>query len=267
MEPIDSPQNQHIRLYRNLAEPAGRREHGLMQVEGVRLVEEALAASAPLQWVAICPSRLTSDRALALVERLRRQRVPLLTLTERAFDAMGDTVSPAGIAATCKIVRSSLDALPLAEHDLLLAIHEARDPGNMGSMIRTAAAFGCSAVVALDDCVDPYSPKTIRASAGSIFRLPLVATTWSRFVRWAGEQGVAIVATAARGGVVCGSVPIPLPAALVIGSEAHGLPEAALSDAQLVLSIPMRGETESLNAAVAAGVLLYAVTAGAAGGH
>lgn len=265
MELIDSPHNQHVMLFRSLATSAGRREHGLMQVEGLRMLEEALAWGGTVAWAAICPTRLKGPRARALLDGLQERGVPVVSMTERAFQAMSDTVGPQGIAAACAIPHANLEDITLGTRARLLAMHELHDPGNMGTTIRIAAAFGCAGAIAVDECADFFSPKVIRASAGSIFHLPLVKASWEEFSHWATEQGVCLVATAAGAELSCAEAKYPLHAALVVGSEAHGLPQRVLTAADIVVRIPMFGAAESLNAAVAAGIVMYEISNGADG--
>jgi RNA methyltransferase, TrmH family len=259
MEQIDSPQNRYVKQFRALATPRGRADHGLMQLEGVRMLEEALGAEARLRWVAFCPERVRGGRANTLLREASRRGIEVLPLTQRAFDAMTETVSPAGIAAACEIPRTRLADIALAEAARLLAVYEVRDPGNMGTMIRTADAFGCAGVVAVGDCVDLYSPKVVRATAGSLFHLPLAQAKWGEFRAWATEHQVALIATASEGGVCLPEAHFPERSALIIGSEAHGLPEPVLTAADMRVTIPMPGAAESLNAAVAAGIVLYQI--------
>jgi len=115
-------------------------------------------------------------------------------MTQRAFTAMSDTIGPQGIAAACRLTQRRLDDLASV---LAPPKYELRDPGNMGTMIRTANAFGCAAVVAIGDCVDFFNPKVVRASAGGVFHLPLVSSTWDEFRAWAAQNEITVLAAAA----------------------------------------------------------------------
>ncbi len=269
---IDSPHNKHVRQFRALATKKGRAKYGLVQVEGVRLVQEALAAGVDIAWVAICPYRLKGFRARQVLDEIQQRNVPVLSMTQRAFTAMSDTIGPQGIAAACRLTQRRLDDLAsvlapptaaAAGRRLVLALYELRDPGNMGTMIRTANAFGCAAVVAIGDCVDFFNPKVIRASAGGVFHLPLVSSAWDQFRAWAARNDITVLAAVTSGGVPCTQLALPAGGgALVMGSEAHGLPDVVLTAADITVTIPMAGAAESLNAAVAAGIILYEINKG-----
>ena len=147
--------------------------------------------------------------------------------------------------------------IDIAEGGAVLVLHEIRDPGNMGTMIRSADAFGAVGVILAGSCVDPEDPRVVRSTAGSLFHLPVVQADWQQVTGWAEENRVKLYATSLDGTHPVGKVGIPKRVALVIGNEAHGLPEGVLQDSDYTVRIPMSGCAESLNAAVAAGILLF----------
>jgi len=267
---IDSPQNQYVKQFRALASKQSRAEQGLMQIEGLRILQEAMQAGAEICWAAFCPDRLTDPKTRAVLEALRQHGRPIWPMTARAFDALSDVRGERAfsheVRAVCRIPQYRLSDLPATGRVRIVAVYELRDPGNMAAMIRSADAFGCAGVVALENCVDFFSPKVVRTTAGSVFHLPLVAARWAEFPGWAAQTGVALVATAVREGTPFGEVAYPTRTALLIGSEAHGLPAQVLAAADTVVSVPMPGTAESLNAAVAAGLVLYEMTKGSNGG-
>ena len=250
---ITSPQNQTIKLFRALATAKGRQEHGLFAIEGAHLVEEMIAAGWRAKVGYVCPE-LFKDQTLA--RHLKKSVDTLVEVAASVFKEMSDTVTPQGIAAAVPLPRHTLGALP-AGPGVVLAVHEVRDPGNMGTMIRTAGAAGALGVLAVGDCVDFYSPKVVRAAAGAMFHLPLVEVVEPELVQWAGETGAALVATVVQEGTPLPEAALPERCAVLIGSEAHGLPEALLTASEVRVTIPMPGRAESLNAALAAGIVLY----------
>lgn len=147
---------------------------------------------------------------------------------------------------------------PLQERAWALGVWELRDPGNLGTMIRTAHAFGAAAVTAVGSCVDFYDPKVVRASAGSVLHLPLLRVPSLEALReaLATARGSLVVADQAAP-LTCDEAAYPARSLLLVGSEAHGLPEEVLAAADLRVSIPMPGGAESLNAAVAAGIIAF----------
>ena len=250
---IDSPQNQYVKLFRSLEHAKNRRETGLFAVEGIHSIEDMLATG----WKAMvgywCPELLPGED---LPEALLGASKEFVALSRRAFEAMSDVQSPQGIAAAVRIPKPTFKSIKSVD-GIILAVHELRDPGNMGNMIRTADAAGALGVLAVDSCVDFWMPKVVRAAAGSIFHLPLVAVTSQQLLQWREESGTPLVASAVEQGQPCHELRFPARCAMLIGTEAHGLPEALLTASDTQATIPMPGQAESLNATVAAGILLY----------
>ena len=271
---IDSPQNTRVKLFRSLAEAKHRRETGLFALEGRRLVGEALRAGASLEWVAYSPEKFVGPEEDRLLRALLDAGVEIVEIAPRALAAMTHTETAPGIAAVARIPGSAgfpacgpaavadaggeACATPEIERLWLLGLWELRDPGNLGTMIRTAHAFAAAAVVAVGNCVDFYDPKVVRASAGSVLHLPLLhlPNFYALRDRLAAWQAALVVAEMADA-VPCDQADYPARALLLIGSEAHGLPEEMLAAADLRVNIPMPGGVESLNAAVAAGIIAF----------
>jgi len=178
-------------------------------------------------------------------------------VTDRAAKALSDTVTPVGLIAVCEIPEVALAEVLDAPRLVAVAV-ETSDPGNAGTLIRLADAMGADALILAGDSVDPYNPKCLRASAGSIFGLPVVQVPdTTELVAALRNAGLQVLATTLDGATPLPSVDLSLPTAWLLGSEAHGLsPDiAAIADAQV--TIPMRGSAESLNVAAAAAICLY----------
>lgn len=259
MSKIDSPQNQHVKLFRSLLRKKGRYDAGLCPLEGVRLVSGALRAEADLEAVYVCEELLSDERALELADALEQTGVRRHDLTSRAFESMVDTESPQGLAATARIEFGDLDDLQHQAPSLYLFLHDIRDPGNMGTLIRTAGAFECGAVVTLGSCVDPYNPKVLRATAGGVFALPLIDVPWPQAREWTANHKISTVASSLEAEIRCDRADFGDSAALLVGSEAHGLPSEILTDTDVQVTIPMSTDVESLNVGIAAGILLYEI--------
>jgi len=253
---IESPHNQLVKTARSLHDRKGRELAGLFLAEGPSVVAEALAYAPGIEWIAWCPA-LGDETGRELVDAARGAGLTLHEMSERAFTALSDARSPQGIAAVLQIRASSLNVVRPEGDAVFLVLHEVRDPGNLGTMIRTADALGAQAVVLCGKCVDQYEPKVVRATAGSLFHLPVVEATWRQTKSWAEEHEIVLAATSLDATLELGLSPLPSRLALVIGNEAHGLPDEVLQDARLRVRIPMRGRAESLNAAVAAAIVLY----------
>lgn len=257
---IDSPQNQQVKHFRSLLTKKGRQRAGLCPLEGVRLIESALDGGARIKAAYTCPELLTDDRAQALVARIKGLGAPVHALTLRAFESMSDTQNPQGIAATARVTHYALEDISPTGTALYLWLDEVRDPGNLGTMLRTAAAFSVRGVVLLGDCADVYSPKTVRASSGAVFVVPSVAASWDDARTWAQEHGICTVATAGCVETAASEPQYPERLAVIIGSEAYGVADDILEASDLQVRIPVADTVESLNAAVAAGIMLYEVT-------
>lgn len=254
---IESTQNQYVKRLRALATAKGRREHGEFLVEGVRALGDAVQAGAAISYVAHCAD-LGGERARELAERLRASH-RVMEVSEQVFRSLSQVQAPEGLAAAVAIQSLTLDDLP-AEADLLLAAVELRDPGNMGTLVRLADAVGADGFIAAGSCVDLYEPKVVRATAGSVFHLPLVQdVTADELLAWAAGRGITTVATMLGGGQPWASVSYPERVMLLLGGEAHGLDQALAARADLRAVIPMPGRAESLNVAVAAGVVAYEI--------
>jgi TrmH family RNA methyltransferase len=224
------------------------------------VVEEALAAGR-LAFVAWC--REASDEAglRSILRAAEAAKVPVHELAPRAFAATADTVTPTGLLGAAGLRWLGLAELEVPDRAKWLVLCDVRDPGNAGTMIRSADAFGVSAVISLGHCVDLYEPKVVRATAGAVFHLPLARCEWPELRAWAADKGIATVATDLGGKVSLPGLTWAARTAILIGNEAHGLPEDVLTQADVRVKIPMSGRAESLNAAVAAGVMLYAASA------
>lgn len=257
---IDSPHNQQVKHFRALQTTKGRQRAGLCPLEGVRLIESAIEGGAHINTAYACPELLTDARAQALLARIKALGAPVHTLTLRAFESMSDTQSPQGIAATARVTHYALEDLSPTGPAIYLWLDEVRDPGNLGTMIRTAAAFSVRGVVLLGDCADLHSPKTVRASSGTVFVVPAVTSTWSDARGWAQQHEVHTVATSASAASAASETSYPDRTAVIIGSEARGVADDILNAADLQVRIPVADTVESLNAAVAAGIMLYEVT-------
>ncbi len=256
---IRSPHNQHVKLYRSLLQKKGRQESGLCPLEGVRLIEAALDNGARLSSLYVSDELIADERGRALVERAAREGLPVLQLSADVFVGMTDTQHPQGLAATAHIELHALADMALPTTATYLWLHELRDPGNLGTIFRSAAAFHVDGIILLGHCADTYNPKVIRASSGAIFAVSAAAASWDEARRWAEDNDVGIIAATLSAPALCHDVSYPARAALLIGSEAHGLPDALLTVAHLQVRIPMSDRVESLNAGVTAGILLYEV--------
>ncbi len=256
---IESPQNQQVKRLRSLATRKGRRAAQQFLVEGVRALEEAAAGRLPLETIALCPALFSGERAGELADELRTRDTQVLELTEEAFRAFTQVQAPEGIAAAVGIPDTRLDDLP-AKADLIVAAVDLRDPGNMGSLVRTADAAGAKALVAAGTCVDLFDPKVVRATAGSIFHVQVVnGVATDEMIAWGRRSSMRSVAACLHHAKPYTQIRYPRRALVVVGNEANGLREDVAKQADMRSFIPMPGRAESLNVNVAAGILIWEI--------
>ncbi|HEX5724921.1 MAG TPA: RNA methyltransferase [Longimicrobiaceae bacterium] len=244
------------RLLRSLHERRHREAEGLFLAEGVRAVEDLLASPLAVRVAAAASSLADTPRGRALRQAVERAGVPLREVDERELRALAGTETPQGIVAAAEIPRHRLDALAGAPAPAAVLVLDAvQDPGNLGTLARTAEALGAAGLVALPGTVDPWNPKAVRAAMGATFRLPVVAAGWDEAAPWLAEHGYAVVAA------VAGAPPLPRPppprAALVLGNEGAGVSPETRAHAKLEAGVPLRGRAESLNVAAAGAILLH----------
>ncbi len=228
-------------------------------LEGVRLIGDSLDQDLPLLQVFITPHLLDSTpRGRELGNRLRELAVPLVELTERHLTLLTDTESPAGIVAVAPLPDPEFDLPALGPSGLsALLLDQVRDPGNLGGILRTAAAAGVSRIVTTEGSADPWGPKVVRSAAGALLRVRLwTARARDEVLPWL-KDAPQIVLADGRADHSIYEVDWRRPTILILGNEAHG-PSPWLADLPVTrVAIPMRSDTESLNVAAAAAVLLY----------
>lgn len=238
---------------------AVRRSEGRFLVEGANSVEAALATGRAER---VLVSDSDAGRHAGLVARAEAAGLPVHLLTDRAAAKLSETTTPPGVFAVCELVTRPLADLPAGGFAVVAV--EPREPGNAGTLIRCADAMGATAVLLLGDCVDPHNGKCVRASAGSVFHLPVIRESdVDAGLRALRERGLTLLATAADGELLLDDArpELAAPHAWLFGNEAHGLPPALLDVADHRVAIPIRGRAESLNLAAASAICLYASSA------
>ena len=261
MEVISSAANplaKRVRLL--LADRRARRREGAFVVEGVQPTWRAVEAGWDVDTLLVCEALLGDSPAVGLVDDLTRRGVRVAHLSEDLFERLSERDGPAGLAAVVRARTTPLDTLVLPPDALVVAMHRVHNPGNLGTVVRTADAVGAAGVVLVGDTADPYAPAAVKASMGSLFAVPVAqAPSLEAFSDWASGAGVTVVATSGYAADAHWDVEYPTPVAVLLGNEGDGLPQAAVDAADRVVRIPMTGTAESLNLSVAAAVLLYEV--------
>lgn len=248
---ITSNQNSKIKLVRALLGRAKeRREANAFVVEGVRLAEEAVNSNWSFQFVLYSDS--LNERGLNLVKTLENKGIEIENVESSLLQSLSETETSQGILAVLDDSR-----LPFPDSlNFILILDHIRDPGNLGTLLRTAAATGAQAVIVPPETTDPFAPKILRSGMGAHFRLPIQSASWESIQAY--TEGLQIY-LADMEGQSCWETDLRQPLALIIGGEAEGASEEARKLATQKISIPMAGNVESLNAGVAGSVLMFEV--------
>jgi TrmH family RNA methyltransferase len=242
---LESPANPLLKLVRRLAR--GRRRDPRFLLEGRKLVQAALESGIGIECALVASGRATDD-----VRALEARGVEVIEVTARLFRDASTLESPEGILAVARRPARSIADLPA--EGVILVSAGIRDPGNLGALARVAEAAGARALVLLKGSADPFAPKALRGSMGSLLRIPVFEI---EEIGVLSKPGFRLAALVPRGGVDFRKADRKPPVALLLGRESSGLDEATAAGCDLRVSIPMRGEVESLNVATAAALVLY----------
>ena len=251
--------NPTVKQLRALRDKKHRREQGRFLVEGLRLLTDARE----------------SHRLPEMLVRMQgREPHPLLTALEEEVESAGGEIietsadilaritgkdNPQAVAGVFPEFDTGLDRLDASTADIWLVAQALRDPGNLGTMLRTGDAVGAGGLILIDDCADPFSAEAVRASMGAIFTQSLAQASWPDFLTWLRRSGnnQLVAASLAEGAMPYRSAPYAAPCFILVGNESRGLPQEYEAACDLKVTMPMRGRADSLNAAVAAAVLAY----------
>ncbi len=255
---ITSRKNPFVqRLVRYARESSARRTDGLLLAEGVRLVREALATPAGIVTLIHTPAAAQDPDGAGVIEAARTSGAAIVEMNASCYARFSRLRSPDGMAALVSFQPAALTAL-LSPTARLCVLAGVQNPGNAGGVVRTAEAAGASGVVFCGETTDPTHPALVRAAAGSAFRLPMACTDIPTFCSGCEKAGVRILVAVQDGAVEYRALDATPPVAIAVGSEGDGLPDALADAAAERIRIPMSGHVESLNAGVAAALLLYA---------
>ncbi|WP_406245762.1 TrmH family RNA methyltransferase [Microbacterium sp. M] len=257
---LENPRSPRVRAVAKLTKRSARTETGLFLLEGPQAVREALSYR-PEAIVELFATPTGWERHPDIRSKAAEHGVEVEYVTEYVLNAMADTVTPQGLVAVVQQTPTAVKEIFAASPRLIAICEEVRDPGNLGTIIRAADAAGADAVVLTGRTVDPYNPKVVRATTGSLFHLPIsVGGDLADVVARARAAGITVLAADVKGddllaaraeGVLDG------PTAWLFGNEARGLEDASLALADRALKLPIFGRAESLNLATAASVCLY----------
>lgn len=245
-----------LTLARDLGRRKAREKHSLFVAEGVRSVEELLRSGLAVRGALVAPQLADAPRGQALRKTLDESGIEVTEVSEKDFRSAAETESPQGIIAIGEVPERSLDTLDVAGVCRLIILDGVRDPGNAGTIVRTAAALGATATIALPGTVDLWNPKVIRSSMGAQFQHPAFHAGTDDLLSFLQRKEIELWATDASGSAL-EKAGAPTRLAIAVGNEGSGLSPALRATAQRTVSLPIAGNVESLNVAVATGIILY----------
>jgi len=255
--PLSGRDNKAIRTLASLADPKGRRKEKAYLVEGVKMVEEALRDRAGVRQVIASPS-LTQHHGKGVISLAGQQGIPILWISARLMDQIAESKTPQPVMAVVEMREYPEDRLIDHRAQLIVLAHQLQDPGNLGTIIRTVEAAGASGVAVTPNTVDPCNAKSVRASMGSILRVPVVRITDANgFLGACRAKGFQTAALVLNGGETHFDLDLRRPTVIVLGQEGSGLEETLLPDDVRRVRIPMADTIDSLNVATSAAVILY----------
>ncbi|MDO4179492.1 MAG: RNA methyltransferase [Phascolarctobacterium sp.] len=251
---ITAVNNPHVKNAAELKQKKYRTKSGLFLAEGLRTVEEAIEAN---QVESVFYTPVDDERTRKALELAAAHNIKLFCVSEAVMKKISDTETPQGIIAVCNMTHLNLEEL-LSQGKMLLVLDRVQDPGNIGTMLRTADASGIGGLLLLNGCADIYAPKTVRASMGSLFHLPVLqGLDDEAFINLAKDYGYELLVTCLEGADNLYKADLSGRIAFVMGNEANGVSDKFLQAADKKVFIPMQGKAESLNVAMAAGVVMF----------
>jgi len=256
---ITSFSNPKIKFIRKLEQKKYRQATGSYFVEGLRIVGEAVQTNAPVETLVISPELLESEFGQSLIEDPLLKHTDRLEVSAEIYKKIAHKDGPQGIGAVLRQSWQTLDEIKLSPNDLWVALDDVADPGNLGTIMRTAESVGCRGLILLGNTTDPYDPSAVKASMGAVFSLILAKTNWEQFMVWQTSNSLSLIGTSDHASTDYQSVNYQRPLVLLMGSERHGLTPEMMDQCSHRVQIPMVGRSDSLNLAVATGLLLYEI--------
>jgi TrmH family RNA methyltransferase len=247
---------------RDLARRRARRRRNLTLAEGVRLVEELLDVGASVRGVVTAPMLQASDRGAALKSRLAQLDAPRVEVSDMDLVQLADTEHPQGVILVVEPPTWGLGDIHVAPRCPVLVVDGVQDPGNVGALCRTAHGLGAAGVLALPGTAELFAPKALRGSMGALFHLPALRCDDAVLVEWLAQQGIDLWLSDTHGTPVSDAKTHTGMVALAVGNEGAGARQALKEHATHLIDVPLVATAESLNVAVAAGILLYEVVHG-----
>jgi TrmH family RNA methyltransferase len=256
-EKITSLQNPRVKQLVKLRDRRPRDEAGVFLVEGYREIRRALEKNVALTELYVSPEWYLGENEPALITDAEARGAKVFELSKEAFAKVAYRERPDGLLAVAPQWKRRLEDLAIPDAPFLLVVEAIEKPGNLGTILRSADAAGCHAVIVCDPVTDIFNPNVVRASTGVLFSVPLVVDESERVLAWLKQKGVRTIATTPRADTLYTAADLRGPLAVVMGSEQYGLSEFWLKNADLPVRIPMAGQADSLNVAMATIITLF----------
>ena len=254
---ITSASNPLIKMLRALERKKTRNETGLFLAEGARLIAQALTQNWDVDTLIVSASGLEADHVNALIQRAAKQGARIVHVPDRLAESIARKDNPQAVIAAIRQRELNLDQIPSDHPGLWIGLYEVRDPGNLGTILRTADCADVAGVIMLEQCCDPYSVEAVRASMGSLFDVRLARSDFATFNTWRKAAGLNMVAASVNGDTPHTGVKFDQPSLILMGNEQSGLPGHVEAECDTLCLIPMRGGADSLNLAQATAIMLY----------
>jgi len=251
---ITSASNPQIKLLKSLHLKKARSETGLFLAEGARLAVEAADLGVWPEMLLFSPAAMTRDHVRTLIAEAEARRVRVIETNETILGQISKRDNPQTVIGAYKQRLAPLEAL---DGETIVALEGIRDPGNLGTILRTADSTGAGGVVLIGESCDPFSVEAVRASMGSLFAMKLARASFDELQRYRHERGANMMGLSLKGAAQDSGAPPPAKAIVLMGNEQSGLPEHMEAACDTLVKLPMRGRADSLNLAVATAVMLY----------
>lgn len=251
--------NPLVKRVRSLRDKKHRKREGLFLAEGLRILTEAREAGALPEMLFFSPNGTMHPLAHGLIVEVERSGGDVIETTPDILSKLSGKENPQTLVGVYRDRLTPIEALDRRKSGIWLVAQALRDPGNLGTILRTGDAVGAGGLILVDDCVDPFSVEAVRASMGALFTQKIATARWDGFVAWLREGPGQLVGTSLRTHTDYQAAHYQTPTFILVGNEAQGLPEAYEQECDLLVKIPMVGKADSLNAAVATAVMAYEV--------
>jgi TrmH family RNA methyltransferase len=256
---ISSSSNPLIKQIRKLRERKFREETRLFFVEGTKLIGEAFSENWGIDRVIFATSLIKGEFGKKLIESLIEKKIEMVEVSSEVFRTISLKDGPQGIGVIIRSTHYKISSLSVGDEDVWIALDEVQDPGNLGTILRTSDAVGAKGIILLDHSTDPYDPATVRASMGAMFSQKIIECSLEEFGAWKRKNNIAVVGTSGNSEIDYHTYRYSYPMILLMGSERQGLSVDHIKICDKVVKIPMVGKSDSLNLAIATGIVLYEI--------